>query len=142
MDRKANGTRLNGKLNGALPNGKLDGARSNSKSNGGPSNGWLPGRKPVTFGVVGLGYWGPNLLRVLADSPDVEVHWICDLDEARIAPFARRYPAARTTTEFQDLLDDDGLDAVVVATPVYTHVHLCTRSLMASKHTFVEKPLA
>jgi predicted dehydrogenase len=96
----------------------------------------------VRFGVVGLGYWGPNLLRVLADTPDAEVRWICDLDESRLEQFARRYPAARPTTVFQDMLDDPDVDAIVVATPVFTHVDLCTRSLLASKHTFVEKPLA
>lgn len=96
----------------------------------------------LTFGVVGLGYWGPNLLRVLADEPEFEVRWICDLDDSRLERFRRRYPAARTTQKFQDLLDDPDLDAVVIATPVFTHVELATRGLLAGKHTFVEKPLA
>jgi predicted dehydrogenase len=96
----------------------------------------------LNFGLVGLGYWGPNLLRVLADGPDFEVRWICDLDESRLERFVRRYPAARGTRAFQDLLDDPELDAIVIATPVFTHQGLGTRSLLAGKHTFIEKPLA
>jgi predicted dehydrogenase len=97
---------------------------------------------PLTFGVVGLGYWGPNLLRVLGDDPGVEVTWLCDLDDARLERFGRRHPGARRTREVQDLLDDEDLDAIIVATPIFTHVQLCTRSILAGKHTFVEKPLA
>ena len=67
-----------------------------------------------------------------------------DLRRGRVAAerYKRRYPAVRATREFQDLLDDPELDAVVIATPVFSHVALATRSLMAGKHTFVEKPLA
>jgi predicted dehydrogenase len=92
--------------------------------------------------VVGLGYWGPNLLRVLADGPEFEVRWMCDVDQSRLERFGRRYPAVRTTRKLEDLLDDTELDAVVIATPVYSHIALATRSLIAGKHTFVEKPLA
>jgi predicted dehydrogenase len=97
--------------------------------------------RPLSFGVVGLGYWGPNLLRVLMDDPGIEVRWICDLDYGPLERFQRRYPSTTATTEFQQLLDDD-IDAIVIATPVFTHYELCSRSLMAGKHTFVEKPLA
>jgi predicted dehydrogenase len=113
-----------------------------AKLNGARSNGRRSVDSAVTLGVVGLGYWGPNLLRVLADADDAEVRWICDLDRERLTPFARRYPAANQTTVFQDLVDDPELDAIVIATPVFTHTDLCTRSLLAGKHTFVEKPLA
>jgi predicted dehydrogenase len=105
----------------------------------------VPDREPaagVRVGLVGLGYWGPNLLRVLADLPEVEVAWICDLDETRLRRYARRYPATRTTRRFEDLLADPGLDAILIATPVFTHFDLAARSLAAGKHTFVEKPLA
>ena len=96
----------------------------------------------TSVGVIGLGYWGPNLLRVLAEIPDVDVAWICDRDPARLREFARRYPSARATVSPQELFDDPALDAVCVATPVFTHVDLCRRALNAGKHTFVEKPLA
>jgi len=95
-----------------------------------------------TFAVVGLGYWGPNLLRVLADDPAVRVAWLCDLDPERLERHSRRYPAVRTTTRFDEVLADPEVDAVLIATPVFTHVELCTRALEAGKHTFVEKPLA
>jgi predicted dehydrogenase len=96
----------------------------------------------LNFAVVGLGYWGPNVLRVLSDNPGIDVRWICDLDEQRLQRLARRHPTVRVTRDIDDLLGDPELDAVVVATPVFTHVELCTRALLAGKHTFVEKPLA
>lgn len=96
----------------------------------------------LNFGIVGLGYWGPNLLRVLSDDPGVEVKWICDLDTSRLERFQRRYPSVAVATDVQQLLDDVDLDALLIATPVFTHYDLCSRSLLAAKHTFVEKPLA
>ena len=100
------------------------------------------GEASMRVGVVGLGYWGPNLLRVLFEHEDVEVAWICDVDESRLARLARRYPTVRATTEYDALLADAGLDAIFIATPVFTHFDLASRSLEAGKHTFVEKPLA
>jgi predicted dehydrogenase len=97
---------------------------------------------PVRIGVVGLGYWGPNLLRVLGDNPDVEVAWICDRDRDRLAQQRRRYPRARFTAHIERVLGDPGLDAVIIATPVNTHYDLAAQALSAGKHTFVEKPLA
>lgn len=93
-------------------------------------------------GVVGLGYWGPNLARVILDQEDVELAWLCDRDEERLKKHARRYPAARPTTRYEDLLEDPDLDAVFIATPVFTHFKLADHALRAGKHTFVEKPLA
>jgi predicted dehydrogenase len=100
------------------------------------------GTRPLRFGLVGLGYWGPNLLRVLSDLADTEVRWICDLDAERLERYSRRYPAAATTAEFERLLEDPELDAIVIATPVFTHFELASQALRAGKHTFVEKPLA
>ena len=91
-------------------------------------------------GVVGLNYWGPNLVRNFDDLADLT--WICDLDEERLAQLAGRYPNARATASFGDLLADDTLDAVVVATPVPTHYDLAKQALEAGKHVFVEKPPA
>jgi predicted dehydrogenase len=98
--------------------------------------------RPVVVAVVGLGYWGPNLLRVLADDPLVEVRWICDRDEERLRRFGRRYPAARASQDLGDVLADPAVDAVFVATPVFTHHELAAACLRAGKHAFVEKPLA
>jgi predicted dehydrogenase len=96
----------------------------------------------VTVGLIGLGYWGPNLLRVLADLPGVTVAWICDLDAERLERFGRRYPSVKRTEKFEEVLEDDTVEAILIATPVFTHYPLVMRSLAAGKHTFVEKPLA
>jgi predicted dehydrogenase len=94
----------------------------------------------TTLGVVGLNYWGPNLVRNFDDL--AELTWLCDLDEEHLNPIAARYPNARATKSFDDLLADDELDAVVIATPVPTHYALAKQALEAGKHVFVEKPPA
>ena len=96
----------------------------------------------VRVGVAGLGYWGPNLARNFDRLPDVELAWLCDESEERRAQFAARHPQARVTGDIDELLADDALDAVVVATPVPTHYELARRALKAGKHVFVEKPPA
>ena len=93
-------------------------------------------------GLVGLGYWGPNLLRGLLEQPSVDLMYICDLDEERLGAFSHRHPGAAPTTRYDDLLEDPELDAIVIATPVFTHFELASTALSAGKHTFVEKPLA
>ncbi len=100
------------------------------------------GQTARRVGVVGLGYWGPNLLRVISDLESTELAYICDRDETRLAKMARRYPAAEARADVDGLLADDSLDAVVLATPVGTHAGLAEACLRAGKHTFVEKPLA
>ena len=97
---------------------------------------------PTKVAVVGLGYWGPNLLRVLADMVEVEVSWVCDLDQGHLDRYAHRHRGVKSTTRIDDLLEDPQLDAIFIATPVFTHFDLAARSLQAGKHTFVEKPLA
>ena len=91
-------------------------------------------------GVVGLNYWGPNLVRNFDDL--AELAWLCDLDDERRSSLAERYPHARSTARYEDLLADDSLDAVVIATPVPTHYSLAKQALEAGKHVFVEKPPA
>jgi protoporphyrinogen oxidase/predicted dehydrogenase len=96
----------------------------------------------VRIAVVGLGYWGPNLLRNLADSETFDVAYLCDLRAHVMESLSRRYPAARCTTRFEEVLRDDTVDAVAIATPVSTHYPLAMSALEAGKHVFVEKPLA
>jgi predicted dehydrogenase len=96
----------------------------------------------VQVAVVGLGYWGPNLLRALFDLEDVEVRYICDLDPERLERYGRRYPSARATRDYENVLTDPLVDAVVIATPVFTHFGLASRALSSGKHVFVEKPMA
>ena len=96
----------------------------------------------VRVGVVGLGYWGPNLARNFAAIPGCELAWLCDASPDARARLERSFPAARATGELEDLLDDEQLDAVVLATPVPTHAELAVAVADAGKHCFVEKPLA
>jgi predicted dehydrogenase len=100
------------------------------------------GDRPVRVGVVGLGYWGPNIARNLGALESCELRWLCDADETARAKLASAFPAARTTGELSELLEDDELDAVVLATPVPTHAELAIAVARAGKHCFVEKPLA
>ena len=96
----------------------------------------------LRVGVVGLGYWGPNLARNFHALPDAELAWCCDASpeaRERVAPMV---PGARMTDRIEDLLEDGTLGAIVLATPVPTHAELAVRVLEAGKHCFVEKPLA
>ncbi len=97
---------------------------------------------PVRVGVVGLGYWGPNLARNFDRLPDAELRWICDASEDARARWAPQFPRSRASGDLDELLEDTELDAVVVATHVSSHVGLASRALAAGKHCFVEKPLA
>ena len=91
-------------------------------------------------GQAGLGAWGKNLTRNFDEIADLT--WLCDADESRRQEFAARYPNARVTGDFEELLADPELEAVVVATPVPTHYELAKLALEAGKHVFVEKPPA
>ena len=97
---------------------------------------------PVRIAVVGLGYWGPNLVRALHEVPEAEVRWICDLDPVALEKIGRRFPACRRTALLDEVLADPEVDAVAVATPVSTHHRLASAALHAGKHVCVEKPLA
>ena len=97
---------------------------------------------PVRVGVVGLGYWGPNLARNFDALPGCELAWCCDADQARRERIGAAHRSARFTGRLEDLLEDESLDAIVLATPVPTHAELAQRVLQAGKHCFVEKPLA
>ena len=91
-------------------------------------------------GLAGLGYWGPNLARNFDEL--AELAWLCDLSDEQRARISSRYPGARLTADFDEMLADDSLEAVVVATPVVTHAELAKRALEAGKHVLVEKPPA
>jgi predicted dehydrogenase len=95
--------------------------------------------KRLRIGLAGLGYWGPNLARNFDELG--ELAWLCDLNPALRERFARRYPEAKVTDDYDEMLAN-GLDAVVVATPVPTHYELAKRALLAGKHVMVEKPPA
>ena len=92
------------------------------------------------IGLAGLGYWGPNLARNFEQLAGLS--WLCDVSEEALARYGARYPEARTTTSFDEMLADETLDAVVVATPVPTHYELARLALEDGKHVLVEKPPA
>jgi protoporphyrinogen oxidase/predicted dehydrogenase len=97
---------------------------------------------PLQIGVAGLGYWGPNLVRNLADGQAFDVAHFCDVRPQQLELLSHRYPGIPYTTSFEEMLEDDSLDAVAIATPVSTHFGLSMAALAAGKHVFVEKPLA
>jgi predicted dehydrogenase len=101
-----------------------------------------PASERLAVGVVGLGYWGPNLARNFAALDGCELRWCCDRSDERLARWRSAFPGALFTSQLDDLLADDGLDAVVVATDVPSHAPIALAALAAGKHCFVEKPLA
>jgi predicted dehydrogenase len=96
----------------------------------------------VKVGLVGFGYWGSNLARNLGEMPRCELAWCCDPDSARSEQGSTAFPATRFTADLGDLLADETLDAIAIATPVATHAEIAGRAIEAGKHCFVEKPQA
>jgi len=96
----------------------------------------------IRVGVIGLGYWGPNLVRCFAELGDCKVTTVCDRDVERLIRLTERFPGIRPTESIDDVLNSDIVDAVVVATPTRTHYEIASRALDRGLHTFVEKPLA
>jgi predicted dehydrogenase len=96
----------------------------------------------IGIGVIGYGYWGPNLVRNFVEVPDAQVVTVSDVRADRLAPIRHRYPAVETTTDFRELLANPRVDAVAIATPVSTHFEFGMESLRAGKHVLIEKPLA
>ena len=99
-------------------------------------------KKRCNVAVVGCGYWGPNLVRNFSSLKDCQVKFVCDLDHVRLAHMKNTYPNVETTSQCDVVFEDNDIDAVAIATPVSSHHELASKSLMAGKHTFVEKPMA
>jgi predicted dehydrogenase/protoporphyrinogen oxidase len=102
----------------------------------------MSSRDAIRVGVIGLGYWGPNLARNLAELAEFELAVLCDVRPEALARISRRYPASHCVRSAEEVFEDESLDAVVIATPVSTHHELARAALDAGKHVFVEKPLA
>jgi predicted dehydrogenase len=98
--------------------------------------------KRVKVGIVGCGYWGPNLVRNFRSLPDCSLKIMCDLSEQRLKHLKTLYPEVEGATDYSHVLNGVGLDAVIIATPVRTHFALAKAALLAGKHTFIEKPMA
>jgi len=107
-----------------------------------PSTRITPRPAPIGAAIVGCGYWGPNLARNLAEIDEFHLHAICDRDPRALRALARKHPQALMVGDFDELLADDAVEALVIATPPATHAPLAKRALEAGKHVLVEKPLA
>jgi predicted dehydrogenase len=96
----------------------------------------------IGVAVAGYGYWGPNLVRNLYETPGIRLAAVCDLRKERLEAVRGRYPSVTVTDDFEELLRDTTVDAIAIATPVSTHFRLAMSALRAGKHVFVEKPMA
>jgi predicted dehydrogenase len=96
----------------------------------------------IKIGVIGYGYWGPNLVRNFMLASGSAVTRVCDLRQERLTPLQKQYPGLKTCTSAHELINDPEIDAVVIATPVTSHFELALAALRAGKHVLVEKPLA
>ena len=96
----------------------------------------------IKVGVIGYGYWGPNLVRNFMEAPGSTVVAVCDLRTERLAQLRIRYPTIQTVSDHQLLFTDPSVDAIVIATPVSSHFELAMAALRANKHVLIEKPLA
>lgn len=92
--------------------------------------------------VIGCGYWGPNLIRNFNALSECEVTVVCDTDTNRLTHMKKLYPHLETTTDVDEIFRDENIDAVAIATPVSTHYELAKKSMLAGRHTFIEKPMA
>lgn len=95
----------------------------------------------MRISIIGYGYWGPNLVRNFNNTKGVEVASVFDLSEKQLNRVQSSYPSIATTTNFNDVLKDDSIDAVAIATPVFTHFSLASEALKHGKHVLIEKPM-
>ncbi len=98
--------------------------------------------KNLRVGVIGAGYWGPNIVRNLYEAPGADAVAVADLSQDRLDAISKRFPALRVTTDYREVIGDPTIDAVCIVTPVGTHRKLAEEAFAAGKHVFVEKPLA
>ncbi len=96
----------------------------------------------ISVGVVGAGYWGPNLVRNFVEIDDTRVLMCCDVRPERLRFINKRYPSIKTTTNYDEMLENPEIDAISVATPAASHYELTKKALLKGKHVLVEKPLA
>lgn len=96
----------------------------------------------LNVAVIGCGYWGPNLIRNFKQLPDCRMKVCCDLDRNKLERMKALYPYLKTTTDLQEILSDNTIDAVAIATPVYTHSEIGKLCLQHKKHVLIEKPMA
>ncbi len=96
----------------------------------------------LNIAVAGCGYWGPNLVRNFGSLPKCAVKAVCDSDKKRLGHMQSLYSSVKTSTQYDQLVNDPEIDAIAIATPVFLHYEMAKKSLKAGKHTFIEKPMA
>jgi predicted dehydrogenase len=96
----------------------------------------------INIGIVGCGYWGPNLIRNFFHLVECDVKKVCDVDPKRLSHMQKLYDGVEITENFDEIVNDSKIDAVVIALPVYLHFEMAKKSLQAGKHVFIEKPMA
>jgi len=96
----------------------------------------------LNIGIVGCGYWGPNLVRNFNSLSDCTVKWLCDANPDRLAYMKKLYHDAEITVMFKDVVNNNDIDAIAIATPIRFHFEMAKAALLAGKHTFIEKPMA
>ena len=95
----------------------------------------------INCAIIGYGYWGPNLVRNFAATPNTTVHTVADLRPERLALVSRAYPSIKVTSDIDSIWTNTEIDAVIIATPVFTHFDLAKKALMSGKHVLLEKPM-
>jgi predicted dehydrogenase len=101
----------------------------------------LRGISVIKVGVIGYGYWGPNLVRSMFEAAETTVVAVSDMREERLRLVHSRYPAVHVTTDYRELLNNPEIDAIAIATPVHAHYELALQALQSGKHVLVEKPM-
>lgn len=128
-------------INGRFPSQPTTGIQRDLQGSG--ERGWGEGQaKLINIGIIGYGYWGPNLLRNFMELPHARVRMVADLDPNKRELVERRYPGVQTTSDVQALFQDPEIDAIAVATPVNSHFELGMSALKAGKHLWLEKPMS
>lgn len=97
--------------------------------------------RQIAVGIVGYGYWGPNFVRNFNEIDNVEMKYICDLQPANLERHRSRYKSVNFISDYNVLIDDTDLDAIVIATPVDSHFALAKQALLAGKHVLLSKPM-
>lgn len=98
-------------------------------------------KEVINFGLVGYGYWGPNFARDINEAKNGQLKYCADLSEANLKKIKEKYPSVIATSDYQDILRDPTVDAVIIATPTKTHYQIVKAVILAKKHVFVEKPM-
>ena len=95
----------------------------------------------VNIAIIGIGYWGPNLVRNFIALKSVNIEQVCDIRAERLQFIQNRYPSIKGTSDYNDILGNERIEAIVLATPIETHYEMAKQAMLAGKHVFVEKPL-